>query len=109
MESSSFARPSRAFCVRPLTHLELIVINDGAIDATADILDCCQQKDSRVRVFQQNNAGLIKSLNRAAGFARGKYIARMDADDIAVPNRLALQVSVLEQHDEIGVLGGRSR
>lgn len=86
--------------------LELIVIDDGSTDATAKLLDKYQSQDPRVRVFHQENVGLIESLNRGAGFARGKYIARMDADDIALMDRLALQVNVLEKHHELGLLGG---
>jgi glycosyl transferase family 2 len=89
-----------------LPDLELIVINDGSTDATEEILDEYQDEDPRVRVFHQTNVGLIESLNRGAGFARGEYIARMDADDIACRDRLALQISVLAKHQELGVLGG---
>ena len=89
-----------------LRDLELIVINDGSTDATGEILDKCQEGDPRVRVFHQANVGLIESLNRGAGFARGEYIARMDADDIAHRDRLALQMSVLAKHQELGVVGG---
>lgn len=89
-----------------LRDLELIVVNDGSTDATAEILRGYQQKDSRLRVFHQDNLGLIESLNRGAGFSRGKYIARMDADDIAPKNRLALQVNFLEKQKELAVVGG---
>jgi|SRR5215510_13998940 len=86
--------------------LELIVINDGSFDATEQILEKYQHEDPRVRVIHQENVGLTESLNRGAGLARGKYIARMDADDIAPSDRLALQVGVLEKFPELGVLGG---
>jgi hypothetical protein len=89
-----------------LRDLELIVVNDGSTDATARMLDEYQHKDPRVRVFNQENIGYIESLNRGAGFARGRYIAPMDADDISLWDRLALLVSVLEKHRELGVLGG---
>ena len=86
--------------------LELIVINDGSTDATEEILDKYQDEDPRVRIFHQENVGLTDSLNRGAGLARGEYSARMDADDIARSDRLAVQVGVLEKRPELGVLGG---
>lgn len=89
-----------------LRDLELIVIDDGSTDATAEILDDYKSKDPRVRVFHQENAGLIESLNRGAGFARGKYIARMDADDVSLTDRLMLQVDFLDRNPEVGVVGG---
>lgn len=89
-----------------LRDLELIVVNDGSTDTTAKMLDEYQHKDPRVRVFHQEHAGLVESLNRGAGFARGKYIARMDADDVSLRDRLMLQVDFLERNPEVGVVGG---
>jgi hypothetical protein len=84
---------------------ELIAIDDGSQDSTGQILDSYTQ-DPRVRVFHQENAGLIESLNRGCRLARGVYIARMDGDDIAVKNRLELQVEFMDAHPNVGVLGG---
>src|SRR5262245_27130869 len=85
---------------------EFIVIDDGSTDASADILDSYQRNDARVRVYHQENKGLVESLNRGCGLARGKYIARMDADDIATKERLMWQVEFVEKHPEVGVVGG---
>lgn len=67
---------------------ELIAINDGSTDKSAEILDEFSKKDSRVRVFHQENLGLTRSLNRGLGLAKAKYIARQDADDESLPRRL---------------------
>ncbi len=85
---------------------EFIVIDDGSTDGSASILDSYQTRDPRVKVFHQENQGLIDSLNRGCGLARGKYIARMDADDISVRDRLSWQVDFLENHSEVGLLSG---
>ncbi len=85
---------------------EFVVINDGSTDGTPSILDSYAGSDSRVRVYQQENKGLIESRNRGCGLARGKYIAQMDADDIAVRDRIQWQIEFMERHAEIGVVGG---
>ncbi len=85
---------------------EFIVIDDGSTDSSGQILDSYQASDGRVAVYHQENSGLSVSLNRGCALARGKYIARMDADDIAVRDRLMWQVDFMEAHPEVGVLGG---
>jgi hypothetical protein len=85
---------------------EFIIIDDGSTDRSASILDSYKNSDSRVRVFHEQHAGLVNSLNRGCALAQGKYLGRMDADDVASIDRLALQVDFLELHKEIGVLGG---
>jgi hypothetical protein len=85
---------------------EFIIIDDGSADSTASILDSYHKQDARVRVYRQENKGLVAALNYGCELARGKYIARMDADDIAIGNRLMRQVEFMEKHPEVGVLGG---
>lgn len=85
---------------------EFIVINDGSTDGSAAILDGYRRRDARVRVIHQENKGLVAALNRGCALARGRYIARMDADDVAVGNRLLWQMTFMEAHPEVGVLGG---
>lgn len=77
---------------------ELLVINDGSTDNTAEIL--ASYDDPRMVVVHQQNMGLIKTLNKGLGLAKGKWIARFDADDVCYPERLQLQVDFLQQHPD---------
>ena len=63
------------------------------------------QQDKRIRIHQQTNQGLTAALNKGLELARGKYIMRMDADDVRLPERLARQAEFLEAHPGVGVLG----
>ena len=83
---------------------ELIVINDCSTDATAEILSNFAKKDERIKVYTNEvNLRLPSSLNRALEIARGKYIARMDADDVCLPSRLQKQYDFMEEHPEIAL------
>lgn len=82
---------------------ELIVLDDCSPDNAEEILDAYD--DSRiVRYKGENNVGLSNVLNVGIEMARGKYIARMDSDDISLPNRLQIQVDYLETHSEIDLV-----
>lgn len=85
---------------------EFIVIDDGSTDKTPEILKEYAKKDSRVKaIANKENIGLTKSLNKGIKAAKGEYIARMDANDISVPERLEKQASFMESHPEIGLVG----
>lgn len=90
-------------------HLEIILINDGSTDNTMSICEEYAKKDERISIFvNDQNMGLIYTLNKAVTLAKGEFIARMDADDISHPNRIERQVQYLEQHDSISILGTRA-
>ena len=82
---------------------ELIVIDDGSRDGTMTVAE--QFHDPRIRIVDgQQNLGLPSRLNQAVQLSKGKYFARMDGDDIAYPERIAKQVSFLDQHPEVDLL-----
>jgi GT2 family glycosyltransferase len=83
---------------------ELIVVDDASTDQTAEIL--ASFDDPRLRILRNSkNLGIVGSLNRAMSAAAGRYIARMDADDLCVPTRFARQVAFLEQHADVTLVG----
>lgn len=84
---------------------EIIVVDDGSNDGTAAILDRIQVADPRIQVLSLPHIGLGRATNAGLAAAQGKYIARLDADDLAEPRRLELQLAYLQQHPEVGLLG----
>jgi glycosyltransferase involved in cell wall biosynthesis len=84
---------------------ELVIVDYGSTDSTKDTVARYAGKDFRVRLHEIPHCGLGAARNAACSFARGRYIALMDADDIALPERLQLQVGFMERHPEVGLLG----
>lgn len=85
---------------------ELLIYNDGSTDSTKEIID--GYNDSRIVAFHSEvNKGYVFWLNEGIKQAKGKYIARMDADDISFPERFHLQFNYMEIHPEIGVCGSQ--
>jgi glycosyltransferase involved in cell wall biosynthesis len=86
---------------------ELILIDDGSRDQTLKVIEPYLAKDSRIVLLKNpQNMRLAKSLNRGIEIARGKYLARMDADDYSYPDRFEKQFSYMEAHPDVGISGG---
>jgi glycosyltransferase involved in cell wall biosynthesis len=81
------------------SHFEVIAIDDGSNDETADVLAAWAKRDPRVVVLQPGPIGLIKALTIASETAQAPLLARMDADDIALPTRFERQIEWLHQQD----------
>lgn len=85
---------------------ELILFDDASIDGTKEIIAEYASKDKRIiPVYNEKNKGLTENLNKGISLSEGAYIARMDADDIALLSRLEKQVKFLDTHPEIDILG----
>lgn len=84
---------------------EVVVVDDGSTDSTPHILDSIAARDPRVRVIHTDRHGIIDALNTGIAECRGELIARMDADDISHPRRLAMQVALMDEHPEVSVCG----
>jgi glycosyltransferase involved in cell wall biosynthesis len=86
------------------TDFEFLIINDGSTDNSESIIKA--YNDSRIRYIKnESNLKLITTLNKGIELAKGKYIVRMDADDISTPNRIDKQVAFLEKNQEVGLCG----
>lgn len=87
------------------TDFELIIINDGSTDGSSTILRELAARDPRIVLVERANGGLVSALNEGIGQARAELIARMDADDVAMPERFALQYARMEAEPHLGLLG----
>lgn len=85
---------------------EWILVDDGSTDGTPEILRDLARRDPRVRVFSPGRLGLVPAANFGLAQARGEYVARQDFDDRSYPERLRLQVDILDARPRVGVVGG---
>ena len=90
------------------TDWELLLIDNASTDDSSAIAKRWAASDDRIRLITEPNIGIAHALNTGLAQVQGRYIARMDADDISHPERFAKQVEYMDQHPEVGVLGTRT-
>ena len=106
--AARFLRPAvESILNQTFDDFEFVIVDDGSTDDTGEILAECAARDPRIRVLtNERNLRIVASLNRGLDACRGTYVARMDADDVALPDRLAKQVAALARQPDLAVLGG---
>lgn len=104
------ARAIDSILTQTFTDFELLICDDGSDAEYADWLRGCCKKDTRIRRMRnRKNQGLAAALNRCIACASGRYLARMDADDIARADRLEKQAAFLDAHPEYAFVGCNAR
>ena len=91
------------------TDWELVAVDDGSTDGTADILASTARADLRIRMLSQAAVGIAQALQQGCAAARGEFIARLDADDWMPADRLARQLEFFERHPQLGLVSCRAR
>ena len=95
-----------SICNQSYKNLEIIIADDCSTDNTSEILEQLSKVDHRIKLVRhKTNLKIVKTLNELVACSEGKYIARMDADDISLPTRIEKQVNFLEAHSDVSVCG----
>ena len=105
--ASTLHRAIHSILNQTFSDFELILINDGSTDNSVPIVKKIQ--DHRIKLINLSPSGIVKALNFGLTWCSTKYVARMDADDYAYPDRLEKQFQFLESHPEIDIVGSQVR
>src|SRR5258707_685838 len=89
------AEAARSVLGQTFTDFEFVVIDDGSTDGSAEVVEQAAAGDPRLRLVRQQNKGVSAASNLGTELARGEFLARVDADDVCCPERLAKQVAFL--------------
>ncbi len=105
-EAPYLAEALASLSAQTLADFEAIVVDDGSRDGSAEIAEAHAARDSRFRVVRQPRRGLVAALERTLAESTAPLLARMDADDVALPERLELQVAALDAEGLVACGGG---
>lgn len=87
-------------------NIEVLIADDASVDSSIDIIEMMVKEDSRIRLIKhRTNKKIVYTLNELVNIATGKYVARMDADDISLPERIEKQVRFMESHENYAACG----
>lgn len=95
----------QSILAQTFTSFEFIIVDDGSQDKSANILQKYAERDERIIPIHQSNSGISTALNQGIERAQGNYLARMDADDIALPQRLEAQIKFLNENPDYAGIG----
>jgi glycosyltransferase involved in cell wall biosynthesis len=98
-------RAVQSILAQTFEDFEFIIVDDGSTDRSQKLLRQFSSRDARIRLVSLPHAGITQALNHGLAIATGEFVARMDADDIANPERFARQVEFLDAHPEIALVG----
>jgi glycosyltransferase involved in cell wall biosynthesis len=101
-----FRAALESICAQSFSDFECLVLDDGSTDGSGEFAEQIARNDPRLRVTRRPNKGLVATLNELAAMARADLLARMDADDVALPDRFERQVAFMNSHPEVVCLGG---
>ncbi len=93
-----------------MSDFELVIVDDASTDGSYEIIEQYASQDRRIKPYRnRNNTGIAMTCNRAVGRSKGKYVARMDSDDVALKHRLEVQYSFMENNRHLSLAGGWAR
>jgi glycosyltransferase involved in cell wall biosynthesis len=103
--ASTIKAAVKSCLTQSFSDFELIIIDDGSNDDTAIILRKLSETDERIKLFFNEHKGIVESLNLGIQESKGKFIARMDADDIMYPERISIQMEFLTKNPDVDLVG----